>query len=54
MAQAVTETMKGNNKKALEHFKEALQFNPNFEYARQGMSTALKSNNFVWKAYNSS
>lgn len=41
----------GNNKKALEHFKEALQFDPNFEYARQGMSTALKSKNFAYNWY---
>lgn len=41
----------GNNKKALEHFKEALQFDPNFEYAREGMSTALKSKNFFYRWY---
>lgn len=41
----------GNNKKALEHFKEALQFDPNFEYARQGMTTALKSKNFIYSWY---
>lgn len=41
----------GNNKKALEHFKEALQFDPNFEYAREGMSTALKSKNFIYRWY---
>lgn len=41
----------GNHKKALEHFKQALQFNPNFEYAREGMSTALKSKNVVYRLY---
>ncbi len=41
----------GNTKKALDHFKQALQFDPNFEYAREGMSTALKSKNFIYKWY---
>lgn len=41
----------GNLKKALEHFKEALSLNPNFEYARQGMSKALKSKNFIYNLY---
>jgi tetratricopeptide (TPR) repeat protein len=41
----------GNNKKALEHFKEALQLDPNFEYAREGMSTVLKSKNFFYRWY---
>lgn len=41
----------GNNKKALEHFKEALQNDPNFAYAREGMSTALKSKNIVYNWY---
>lgn len=41
----------GNLKRALEHFKEALSINPNFEYARQGMSTALKSKNFLYRLY---
>lgn len=42
-----------NNKidKALSHFKEALQKDPNFEYARDGMSTALKSKNFIYSLY---
>ncbi len=39
----------GNHKKALEHFKQALQFDPNLDYAREGMSTALKSKNIVYK-----
>lgn len=37
--------------KALSHFKEALQKDPNFEYAREGMSTALKAKNIVYKWY---
>lgn len=41
----------GNNKKALEHFKEALSLDPNFDYAREGMSTALKSKNFFYNLY---
>ena len=41
----------GNNKKALEHFKEALLFDPNLEYAQQGMSTALKSKNLIYLWY---
>jgi tetratricopeptide (TPR) repeat protein len=41
----------GNHKKALDHFKQALQFDPNFEYAREGMSTAIKSKNFIYRWY---
>ena len=41
----------GNTKKALNHFKQALQFDPNFDYAREGMSTAIKSKNFIYKWY---
>ena len=41
----------GNTKKALNHFKEALRFDPNFEYARQGMSTAIKGKNPLYSAY---
>ncbi|ADV48943.1 tetratricopeptide repeat protein [Cellulophaga sp. E16_2] len=41
----------GNHKKALEHFKQALQFDPNFEYAREGMTTALKSKNPIYRWY---
>ncbi len=40
-----------NIEKALHHFKEALRHNPNFEYAREGMSTALKSKNLIYRAY---
>lgn len=41
----------GKNKKALDHFKQALQFDPNSDYAREGMTTALKSKNFIYKWY---
>ncbi len=41
----------GDNKKALDHFKQALQLDPNFQYARDGMSTALKSKNILYKWY---
>lgn len=42
-----------NNKidTALSHFKEALQIDPNFEYAREGMSTGLKAKNFIYRNY---
>ena len=41
----------GNTEKALHHFKEALKFNPMNDYAREGMSTAIKSKNLVYKWY---
>lgn len=41
----------GDTKKALHHFKQALQINPNMQYAREGMVTALKSKNFIYKWY---
>ena len=41
----------GDTKKALHHFRQALQLNPNMQYAREGMSTALKSKNFFYKWY---
>lgn len=41
----------GDTKKALHHFKQALQLNPNMQYAREGMATALKSKNFLYKWY---
>lgn len=39
----------GDHKKAIEHFRMALQLNPNNEYARSGMSTALKAKNFIFR-----
>lgn len=41
----------GNTKEALHHFKQALALDPNFEYAREGMSTALKAKNVVYNLY---
>jgi tetratricopeptide (TPR) repeat protein len=38
-------------KKALVHFKEALKLNPNDEYARNGMLTAVKAKNKVYNLY---
>lgn len=40
-----------NTEKALTHFKEALQLNPNLEYARNGMLTAVKSKNKIYNWY---
>ncbi|WP_456440684.1 tetratricopeptide repeat protein [Psychroserpens sp.] len=40
-----------NTPKALTHFKEALSLNPNLEYARSGMSTAVKSKNKIYNLY---
>ncbi|MDN3665962.1 tetratricopeptide repeat protein [Algibacter miyuki] len=40
-----------NTKDALNHFKEALSLNPNLEYARSGMLTAIKSKNKVYNLY---
>lgn len=41
----------GDTQKALQHFKQALQLNPNMAYAREGMATAIKSKNFFYKWY---
>ena len=38
-------------KEALKHFKEALMLNPNLDYARSGMLTAMKSKNKVYNLY---
>lgn len=40
-----------NRKKAFEHFKEALSLNPNLDYARSGMSQAVKSKNWIYNLY---
>lgn len=42
---------KGENKKALEHFREALRINPGFEYARAGMAEALKARYWLYKLF---
>ena len=41
----------GQTKEALHHFKQALAIDPNFEYAREGMSTAIKAKNIVYNWY---
>ncbi len=42
---------KGDNKKALFHFKEALKNDPNFEYAQAGMVQALKARYFIYRLF---
>ncbi|OQP62835.1 hypothetical protein A3860_26345 [Niastella vici] len=42
---------KGDHKKALKHFKEALKNDPNFEYAQRGMIEALKASNPVYRMF---
>jgi len=42
---------KGDHKKALKHFKEALKNNPNFDYAQKGMIEALKASNPVYRLF---
>lgn len=42
---------KGNHKKALEHFKEALKNDPTFKYAQSGMLEALKASNPVYRVF---
>lgn len=39
----------GDHKKAIEHFRQALMLNPTMDYARSGMSTALKAKNFLYR-----
>ncbi|MGB5942262.1 MAG: tetratricopeptide repeat protein [Leeuwenhoekiella sp.] len=41
----------GDHRKAMNHFKQALQYDPNFQYAKDGLSTALKSKNFLYRWY---
>lgn len=40
-----------NTEKALTHFKEALVLDPNLEFARDGMLTAIKSKNKIYSLY---
>ncbi len=42
---------KGDHKKALIHFKEALSIDPNFEYAQSGMLEAIKAANPIYKIF---
>jgi tetratricopeptide (TPR) repeat protein len=39
---------RGDPKKALEHFREALRLNPENEWARHGIVEALKARNFIY------
>lgn len=39
----------GNPKKAVEHFREALRLNPEFEWAQQGILEALKAHNPIYR-----
>ena len=41
---------RGEPKKAVEHFREALRLNPEFEWARQGIVAALKAHNPIYRA----
>ena len=41
----------GNHKKANTHFKEALQKDPNNEYAREGMLESIKAKNFIYRSF---
>lgn len=42
---------KGDPKKALEHFKEALKINPGMLEAREGMAEALKARYFLYRLF---
>jgi tetratricopeptide (TPR) repeat protein len=42
---------KGNHKKALHHFKEALQADPTYEYAQSGMLEAIRATNPIYRAF---
>lgn len=42
---------KGENKKALEHFKESLSIDPTFGYAQSGMLEALKATNPIYRIF---
>lgn len=41
----------GNQKKSLEHFREALKYNPNNYSAQNGMVEALKASNILYRGY---
>lgn len=42
---------KGDHKKALEHFREALKLDPNFRYAQHGMAEALKARYWGYRMF---
>ena len=46
--QGWTLLQRGDHKKALEHFREALRLDPQNEWARSGIVEALKARNFVY------
>ena len=39
----------GQPRKAMEHFREALRLNPEFEWAQQGIVEALKAHNIIYR-----
>lgn len=45
------ELEKGDHKKALTHFREALRVNPSLEYAQAGMAEALKARYFIYRIF---
>lgn len=42
---------KGDHKKALKHFKEALSKDPNYQYAQAGMIEAIKATNPIYRLF---
>lgn len=42
---------KGDHKKALEHFREALKINPGYDYAKAGMVQALKAQYLFYRIF---
>ncbi|MCB0824468.1 MAG: tetratricopeptide repeat protein [Bacteroidales bacterium] len=42
---------KGDHKKAMEHFKESLKSDPDFEYAQSGILQAMKAKNPIYSLY---
>jgi tetratricopeptide (TPR) repeat protein len=42
---------KGNHQKALEHFREALRLNPEYEFAKAGMVEALKARYLFYRLF---
>jgi tetratricopeptide (TPR) repeat protein len=42
---------KGDHKKALEHFREALKINPDFEYAKAGLVEGLKARYWFYRMF---
>jgi len=42
---------KGDHKKAMDHFREALRIDPNYEYAQAGMAQAIKATNPFYRMF---